>query len=81
MFLCAQAHPRMDPSSKKMWDGKLGIYPIGEYYHAQKNTKRQSRSDLKWKNLNVNSDIYLEVMHEVVIQIAESWPRGQWNYP
>jgi hypothetical protein len=81
MFLCAQARPRMDPSTKTMWDGKLGIYPIGEYYQAQKNTKKQNRGDLKWKNMNVNAEVYLETMREVVIQIAETWPRGQWQNP
>jgi hypothetical protein len=36
MFLCAQARPRWDPTSNSMWDGKIGIWPIGKYTLAQR---------------------------------------------
>ena len=31
MFLCAVARPQFNPSVNSSWDGKLGIWPIGDY--------------------------------------------------
>jgi hypothetical protein len=36
MFLCAQARPRWDPHRNAMWDGKLGLWPIGHWAPAQR---------------------------------------------
>ena len=30
MFLCAVARPHFNPCSNSWWDGKLGIWPIGD---------------------------------------------------
>ena len=30
MFLCAQARPRWDAHRNQYWDGKIGLWPIGE---------------------------------------------------
>jgi hypothetical protein len=38
MFLCAQARPRYDPHKQCMWDGKLGIWPIGDLTMAQRSS-------------------------------------------
>ena len=35
LFLCAQARPRWDPHRNAMWDGKIGIWPIGDWVQAQ----------------------------------------------
>ena len=35
MFLCAVAHPRFNPSANSWWDGKLGIWPIGDWELAK----------------------------------------------
>ena len=35
MFLCTVARPHYNPCSKTWWDGKLGIWPIGDWEPAQ----------------------------------------------
>jgi hypothetical protein len=34
MFLCAQARPRWDHNANQMWDGKIGMWPIGQFQPA-----------------------------------------------
>ena len=41
MFLCDVAHPRFNHSPNSWWDGKLGIWPIGEW----KLVKHKSKID------------------------------------
>jgi hypothetical protein len=36
MFLCAQAQPRWDPHRNAIWDGKIGLWPIGNWAPAQR---------------------------------------------
>ena len=36
MFLCAQARPRWDEQKNEMWDGKIGIWPIGHWAPAER---------------------------------------------
>jgi hypothetical protein len=38
MSLCAQAHRRWDHHANQMWDGKIGIWPIGGFVPAQQRT-------------------------------------------
>jgi hypothetical protein len=44
MFLCAQARPRKDYARNKSWDGKIGLWLIGEYTHYVKHTKNHTVS-------------------------------------
>ena len=39
MFLCAVAHPCFNPSANSWWDGKLGIWPIGDWEPAKRASK------------------------------------------
>ena len=39
MFLCAIARPRFNPSVNSWWDGKLGIWPIGDWEPAKRASK------------------------------------------
>ena len=39
MFLCAIAHPRFNLSANAWWDGKLGIWPIGDWEPAKRASK------------------------------------------
>ena len=34
MFLCAITHPGFNPAAISWWDGKLGIWPIGDWEPA-----------------------------------------------
>ena len=79
MFLCAQARPRYDHSKKCTWDGKIAMIPIGNHTVAQRNSVHYRKGEKKWKNENVDTEVYLRIMEEVVRSIANSWPRGQWN--
>ena len=38
MFLCAQARPRFDHAKQQWWDGKLGIWPVGEFVEAKRDS-------------------------------------------
>jgi len=40
MFLCAQARPRWDPHRNAIWDGKIGLWPIGNWAPAQRTSIR-----------------------------------------
>ena len=81
MFFCAQARPPYDPATRRIWDGKIGMFPIGDVVRQQRKSKLRNKGDPKWKNKNVSSQVYLELMMDVVIAIATKWPRGQWNDP
>ena len=35
MFLCAVVRPQFDPSENSWWDGKLEIWPIGDWEPAK----------------------------------------------
>ena len=39
MFLCAVAHPHFNPSANSWWDGKLGIWPIGDWEPPERASK------------------------------------------
>ena len=39
MFLCAIARPCFNPSANSWWDGKLGIWPIGDWEPAKRASK------------------------------------------
>ena len=81
MFLCAQARPRHDPHRKSTWDGKLSMIPIGKYTKALKNSVHFKKGERKWLNQTVDTEIYLDLMKEVILDIAKKWPRGQWSDP
>jgi hypothetical protein len=78
MFLCAQARPRMDYHTKRMWDGKIGIWPIGEYSEALRDSKHRKKGTPVWKNQNVDKDKYRQLlMDKVVPAILSLWPMGE----
>ena len=80
MFLCAQARPRWDNNANQMWDGKIGIWPIGEYIPAVRTSVNRPAGTPVWKNQKVNKDKYRELLLEKVIPaIKDKWPRQSWN--
>ena len=50
MFLCAVARPHFNPCSNSWWDGKLGIWPIGDWELAKWKSKNRPEGTLVWKN-------------------------------
>jgi hypothetical protein len=82
MFLCAQARPRWDPHTHSMWDGKIGIWPIGRYVAAQRTSKHRPAGTIEWENDNICNDFYRDLMiNNVFTEIMNKWPVGDWNDP
>jgi hypothetical protein len=82
MFLCAQARPRYDPHAHTMWDGKLGIWPIGTFELALRSSVNRPAGTAIWKNCTMDKDRYREMMNEEVFPaIIAKWPRGEWSDP
>lgn len=55
MFICAQARPRWDPDANSMWDGKLGLWPVGHCAPAERRSvSRLPRGTIIWKNETVD---------------------------
>ena len=77
MFLCAVARPRYDTNKNAWFDGKIGIWPIGKWEPAKRNSKKRAKGTPVWKNQLINWDVY----HEYLIQkllpaVKEKWPRN-----
>ena len=82
MFLCAQARPRFDPATKSIWDGKIGIWPIGNYDRAKRSSANRPAGTEVWKNAPVDKSKYKEMMTEYVIPaIIDKWPKGEFSDP
>ena len=76
MFLCAIAHPRFNPCANSWWDGKLGIWPIGDWEPAMRGSKNQPRGTLVWKNKAVTKEVYHELLiSKLLPAIVEKWPQ------
>ena len=68
MFLCADARPCFNPCSNSWWDGKLGIWPIGDWEPAKRKSKNRPKGALVWKNKVVTKEvirIYLFQTHSI----------------
>jgi transposase len=74
MFLGAVAAPRED----KNFDGKIGLWHVGEEKVAQRKSKFHEKDDVYMVNVNMDGDCFIEMMKESVIPaIIEkcSWAR------
>ena len=58
MFLSAIARPRKDTVANQMWDGKLGIWPIGEWKPAVNNSVNRPAGTMEWHDISVTKDVY-----------------------
>lgn len=76
MFLCAQARPRM--VNGIMWDGKIGIWPIGRVVPAQRSSVNRPAGTPTWENDTIDRDKYRQLMiSEVLPAIIAKFP---WTY-
>ena len=76
MFLCAVARPHFNPSANSWWDGKLGIWHIGDWEPAKWRLKNRPKGTLVWKNKMVTKDVYRELLiSQLIPAILEKWPR------
>ena len=65
MFLSAQARPRM--VNGKMWDGKIGIWPIGYVGQAARRSKNRDKGSPVWINENIDRDTYRRYLIDQVL--------------
>jgi hypothetical protein len=65
MFLCATARPRIIHG--KMWDGKIGIWPIGHVGEAKRTSKNRKKGDPVWENESVTREKYREMVIDKVL--------------
>ena len=76
MFLCAVAMLCFNPSVNSWWDGKLGIWPIGDWEPAKWKSKNRPKGTLVWKNKTVTKEVYRELLiSKMILAILEDWPR------
>ena len=76
MFLCAVVRPCFNPSANSWWDGKLGIWPIGDWEPVKWISKNRPKGMLVWKNKTVTKDVYRELLiSQLILAILEKWPR------
>ena len=76
MFLCAVARPHFNPSVNSWWDGKLRIWPIGDWEPAKWKSKNRPKGILVWKNKMVTKEVYRELLiSKLILAILENWPR------
>ena len=72
----------MDYTRKCMWDGKIGIWPIGHWEVAQRASHNRPRGAPVWKNDSMDKVRYSEMMLDLVIPaIFEKWPVGELCNP
>ena len=80
MFLCAVARPQFNPSLNAWWDGKLGIWPIGDWEPAQRKSKNQPKETPVWKNKIVMKEVYRDLLiMKLIPAIVEKWPISDRN--
>jgi hypothetical protein len=79
MFLCAQARPRWDPHRNQIWDGKLGLWPIGHFAPAQRTSVNRPAGTIIWHDETITKEKYRELLLQKVFpSIKDNWPRGEW---
>ena len=67
---------RFNPSANSWWDGKLGIWPIGDWEPAKWGSKNRPKGMLVWKNKPVTKDVYRELLiNQLIPDILEKWLR------
>jgi hypothetical protein len=84
MFFTAVAIPRWDPTTRRrMWDGKIGIWPCGHWYLAERNSVNRPAGTKLWRNdESMGHEMYKEyVVDKLIPAIMEKWPLGEWSDP
>jgi hypothetical protein len=74
MFLSAQARPRM-MAGGEYFDGKIGIWPIGEIIPAKRRSANRPKGAPTWENHSVDRKKYRQMMIDCVLPaILEKFP-------
>ena len=73
--LCAAVRPWYNPCVKSLWEGKLGIWPIGDWEPTKQKSKNRPKGTLVWKNKQVTKEVI-----KIYISLScslPSWRNGQ----
>jgi hypothetical protein len=82
MFLCAVARPRWDTHKHCMWDGKLGMWPIGDYGKAIRTSIHRPAGTRVWHNENMGFNRFrMMIIDDLLPAIQALWPAGEWADP
>jgi hypothetical protein len=82
MLLCAQARPRWDPHIHTIRDGKIGIWPIGEWAPAQRTSINRPAGTPVWHDKIITKEKYSELAtfgESFSCHQDYKWPRGEWG--
>lgn len=63
MFLGAVAAPRDD----KNFDGKIGMYHVGEEYEAKRKSKYHEKGEVYMVNINMDGDVFMDMVQNKLI--------------
>ncbi len=75
MFLCAIARPRYDYRKRKMFDGKIGIWPFVERVAAKRSSKNRPAGTIEVKPIVVTREVYREYLtNKVLPAIRDKFP-------
>ena len=79
MFLAAVAIPRIDPHTKCLFDGKLGIWPFTIKEAAKRNSKNRAKGTMVTKAVeSITKDVVKQMILEKVIPaVKQNWPVGR----
>ena len=73
---CCKVRPCFNMSVNSWWDGKLGIWPIGDWEPAKRGSKNRPKEMLVWKNKTVTKDVYRDLLtNKLIPAILGKWPR------
>ena len=66
----------LTPVSNSWWDGKLGIWPIGDWEPAKRKSRNRTKGMPVWKNKIITKEVYCDLLTTKLIpSILEKWPR------
>jgi hypothetical protein len=83
MFMAALARPRFDRGRRRMFDGKLGIWPFVFQEPAKRNSKNRPKGTLETKNVaSINkNEIKKMLLEKVIPAIKERVPEEMKDSP
>jgi hypothetical protein len=66
MFLGIVGAPRLD----RGFDGKIGLFHVGEPKIAERNSKFHEKGEEYWVNINMDGDVFMSMVETQVIPAA-----------
>ena len=82
MFLCALARPRYVQETQSMFDGKIGIWPIGYEKPAARSSVNRPAGTLEFHSIKIDRDEYRDMMsRQVLLAILSRWPTCVYTGP